>query len=81
MIIVGNKITAADGKMLTNGEAYCKAVWLGREDHVSNWTEIPEKDVPTPSESQSLATQIVSSAASNEELREVIELLLTGVTK
>ena len=38
------KLTAADGMMLTNGEAYGKAVYLGTGDSPDNWYEITEQE-------------------------------------
>lgn len=46
MIIDGNKITADEGKTLTNGETYSKQVYLGIHDAPKNWREIPDEDVP-----------------------------------
>ena len=46
MIIDGNKITADEGKPLTNGETYSKQVYLGIHDAPENWREIPDEDVP-----------------------------------
>ncbi len=38
------KLTAADGMILTNGDAYGKEVFLGKDDDVSNWREITEAE-------------------------------------
>ena len=46
MIIEGNKVTANEGKTLTNGETYSKQVYLGIHDAPENWREIPDEDVP-----------------------------------
>ncbi len=46
----GNEIIADDGMTLTNGETYSKHVFLGKWDSVENWNEIPDEDVPAPSE-------------------------------
>lgn len=46
MIIDGNKITADEGKTLTNGETYSKQVYLGIHDAPENWREISDEDVP-----------------------------------
>lgn len=46
MIIDGNKVTADEGKTLTNGETYSKQVYLGIHDSPENWHEIPDEDVP-----------------------------------
>jgi hypothetical protein len=34
------KLTAAEGKTLTNGETFGKEVYLGNGDSPDNWTEI-----------------------------------------
>ena len=47
MIIDGNKITAADGMTLTNGDTYGKVVYLGIYDSPENWSEIHDSDVPS----------------------------------
>lgn len=41
------KLTASDGMVLTNGEAYSSVggeVYLGINDSVENWREITEKE-------------------------------------
>lgn len=40
------KITAEDGKVLTNGETYSKEIYLGVNDKPENWHEVPESEVP-----------------------------------
>ena len=43
------KITASEGMVLTNGEAYSSVggeVYLGINDKAENWWEIPESEVP-----------------------------------
>ena len=50
MIIEGNVITPDEGMTLTNGETYSKKVYLGIYDSPSNWSEIPDEDVPTQEE-------------------------------
>ena len=40
------KITAEEVKVLTNGEAYGKEIYLGANDKLENWYEISESDVP-----------------------------------
>ncbi|MBR5782841.1 MAG: hypothetical protein IKY33_01465 [Clostridia bacterium] len=39
------KLTAAKGKLLTNGKVYGKIVYLGNCDSADNWYEIPEEEV------------------------------------
>ena len=36
------KITASEGMVLTNGEAYSKEVYLGCNDNPDNWQEMTE---------------------------------------
>lgn len=38
------KITATEGKVLTNGEAYSKEIYLGINDSIDNWHEITEAE-------------------------------------
>ena len=38
------KLTATEGMVLTNGEAYSKEVYLGCNDKAENWREITEAD-------------------------------------
>ena len=38
------KLTATDGYVLTNGEAYGKEVYLGKNDNPDNWYEITEEE-------------------------------------
>lgn len=42
--IVLRKLTAAEGCVLTNGEAYGKEIYLGKHDSPLFWREIPEAD-------------------------------------
>lgn len=42
--IIINKITADEGKVLTNGETYSKEVYLGKNDCSENWHEITEEE-------------------------------------
>lgn len=41
------KLTAADGMVLTDGTSYGKEVYLGMNDTVNRWSEIPKSEVPT----------------------------------
>ena len=50
MIIDGNHLIAAEGKVLTNGESYSTEVWLGIYDKPDNWHEIEEEDIPIESD-------------------------------
>lgn len=38
------KLTASNGKVLTNGETYSKEVYLGVNDSPDNWYEITETE-------------------------------------
>jgi hypothetical protein len=38
------KLTATDGMVLTNGEAYGKEIYLGCNDSEDNWHEITEAE-------------------------------------
>ena len=38
------KMIASDGMMLTNGEAYSKEVYLGKNDSPENWHEITDAE-------------------------------------
>jgi hypothetical protein len=42
--IVLRKLTASDGHTLTNGEAYGKEIWLGKNDNADNWHEITDAE-------------------------------------
>ena len=38
------KLSASDGHVLTNGEAYGKEIWLGVNDTPENWREITDTE-------------------------------------
>ena len=38
------KLIASDGMTLTNGEAFSKEVYLGKNDSVDNWHEITDAE-------------------------------------
>lgn len=38
------KLVAAEGMILTNGEAFGKEVYLGKNDKPENWHEITEEE-------------------------------------
>lgn len=44
MTINGNVITAAEGKLLTNGEVFSEKVYLGIYDSPDNWREVDAAD-------------------------------------
>ena len=43
-IIEIKKLTASDGMTLTNGEAFSKEIYLGKNDSVDNWHEITDAE-------------------------------------
>ena len=42
--ILLQKIVASNGMVLTNGEVYGKEIYLGINDSIVNWYEIPESE-------------------------------------
>ena len=38
------KLTASEGYILTNGEAYGKEIYLGKNDSAENWHEITDAE-------------------------------------
>ena len=46
------KITASEGKVLTNGEVYSEEVYLGKFDSPENWHEITEEEYNQTVEAQ-----------------------------
>lgn len=38
------KLTATEGHVLTNGEAYGKEIYLGKNDSPTNWHEITDAE-------------------------------------
>lgn len=38
------KLTASEGMVLTNGEAYGKEIYLGCNDSEENWSEITQEE-------------------------------------
>ena len=38
------KLTAGDGMTLTNGEAFGKEIYLGKNDKAENWCEITDAE-------------------------------------
>lgn len=39
-------LCADDGMLLTNGETFCRAVWLAVGADAGAWTEVPESEAP-----------------------------------
>lgn len=67
MTINGNKLTADDGKTLTNGETYSTEVYLGIYDKPENWREINIEDIPDESEEPEIDA---------EEYKTALEIIL-----
>ena len=44
------KLIASDGMVLTDGESYGKEIYLGVNDTIDRWSEIPESEVPNQNE-------------------------------
>ena len=44
MVIEGNRLIANDYMWLTNGETVGKTVYLGANDSIENWHEIPDEE-------------------------------------
>lgn len=51
------KLTASDGMVLTNGEAYGKEVYLGKNDKAENWHEITDAEYQAILEEQEKEAQ------------------------
>lgn len=45
-------LTAAEGMVLTNGEAYVTELWLGDGDSAENWHEITKEEADALQEAQ-----------------------------
>ena len=55
------KMLIADkGKVLKKDENYTSVVFLGKDEDVNNWTEIDEKDVPKPEETENIESEELS---------------------
>ena len=39
-------LCADDGMLLTNGETFCRTVWLAVGADAGAWTEVPESEAP-----------------------------------
>lgn len=44
------ELTAEEGMTLTDGSTYGKTIYLGSNDTVENWHEIPDGEVPVEEE-------------------------------
>ena len=69
MIIDGNHLIAAEGKVLTNGESYSTEVWLGIYDKPDNWREIEEENIP-------IETEEVEEQDNEEDYKTALQILL-----
>ena len=66
MQILGNKLIADDGMMLTNGEStYCKKVYLAIGTTPDDWREVTEQEAEK-------AMEDVDPEEALEQLREVL---------
>lgn len=65
MQIIGNKLIADDGMMMTNGKTYAKAVHLGIRAVPAEWWEVTNEEAEA-------ATTDVAAEEALEELREVL---------
>ena len=52
------KLTASEGMVLTNGEAFGKEIYLGVNDSAENWREITEEEY---NEIQKLAAEAIKN--------------------
>lgn len=62
--IILRKLTATDGYVLTNGEAYGKEIWLGANDKAENWHEI------TDAEYEAISKEQIYAVTENEPVAE-----------
>ena len=69
MIIDGNHLIAAEGKVLTNGESYSTEVWLGIYDKPDNWREIEEENIP-------IETEEAEEQNNEEDYKTALQILL-----
>ena len=51
------KLTAAEGMVLTNGEAFSKEIYLGKNDSADNWHEITDAEYEKIMEEQNHLTE------------------------
>ena len=72
------KLTAADGMVLTNNEAYGKEIFLGKYDSPENWHEITDAEY---AEIQAMLTpDLEANMATLQEKAAAYDILM-GVTK
>ena len=67
------KLTASDGKSLTNGEIYAKELYLGCNDSPDNWTEIDDSEIPEEIEEIQAAIDVEKTSSNETEVTESIE--------
>lgn len=70
------KLTASDGKSLTNGEIYAKELYLGCNDSPDNWTEVDDGEIPEETETEEIQAAIDKQYAqeTSSEETEVTEV-------
>lgn len=71
------KLTASDGKSLTNGEIYAKELYLGCNDSPDNWTEIDNSEIPEETE----VTEEIQAAIDKQYVVEETSSKETEVTE
>ena len=57
-VIELRKLTASEGMVLTNGEAYSKEIYLGKNDKAENWYEITDAEYEAILKEQEEAEEI-----------------------
>lgn len=67
------KLTASDGKSLTNGEIYAKELYLGCNDSPDNWTEIDDSEIPEEIEEIQAAIDVEKTSSNETEVTESVE--------
>ena len=56
-VIELRKITASEGMVLTNGDAYSKEIYLGKNDKAENWHEITDAEYEEILKEQEIVTE------------------------
>lgn len=55
------KLTAAEGMVLTNGNAYSKEIYLGKNDKAENWHEITDAEYEAILKEQEEADELLNN--------------------